>query len=222
MREPPGRRLPASCCLILAATVVASSANCRSTAPESVDFSTRPRNFVPQDYGDIYERWTRHDHVWDGEGLVIETWATLKSWEFREAFVEKYAKAYALGEDDRAGLREAEREAAQGTVEFVVAAQTNDFRSNDIDDRDSAWRVYLTDESGARFEPDAIEVARFPSIYEDVFFSSHTAFSRTYVIRFDRAPSRGGAETSRETALSLWIAGPRGSARMVWSAKEEL
>jgi hypothetical protein len=40
---------------------------------------------------------------------VIETWGVYKSWEFRQAYVERYAKIYSLSDAEKAALYESQR-----------------------------------------------------------------------------------------------------------------
>ena len=61
-----------------------------------VDFSDTPRNYFSTDYAEVYERWTRHDFVLREVEKALEVWATYKSWDFREAYVEHYAAIYSL------------------------------------------------------------------------------------------------------------------------------
>src|SRR6478609_735974 len=88
--------------LVLAAAFAA----CQSDKAARVDFSDTPRSYVAAEYGDIYERWTRHDVA-----KALEVWVTYKSWDFREAYVERYAATYSLSDADRTTLRNAQRDA---------------------------------------------------------------------------------------------------------------
>ena len=42
---------------------------------------------------------------------ALEVWATYKSWDFREAYVERYVAIYSLSDADKSTLRNAQRDA---------------------------------------------------------------------------------------------------------------
>ena len=55
-------------------------------------------------------------------------WATYKSWDFRQAYIEQYAETYGLGEAERRALSQAQLQAARTSYEFHVSAQSTDYR----------------------------------------------------------------------------------------------
>ena len=60
---------------IAALAIVGIVAGCAGK-PVRVDFSETPREYVSQDYGDAYERWTRHQQALHNTDVALETWAT--------------------------------------------------------------------------------------------------------------------------------------------------
>jgi hypothetical protein len=200
--------------------VLALAAGCAAPIPREVDFSDTRRGFGPASYDQVLRVWTRHSKVVEDVGTVIELWAVYKSWEFREAYIERYAKVYSLSDTEKKSLYDAQLEGSRQTYEFHVAAQTTDYRWNDLERSTSPWRVTLIDGSGAELAPRRIEAPRFPELYETQFFPSKTEFSRTYVIRFDRADAEaahfGGPSTGK---LILRVASPMARVEPVWQAK---
>ena len=107
------------------------SASCAMQKQVVVDFSETPRDYLPNDYSDVYERWTRHDYSSRNFDKALEVWATFKSWDFRESYIEKYASVYSLPDAKRTELRQAQREAYQQAFEFHVTAQSQTYDWND-------------------------------------------------------------------------------------------
>src|SRR6476661_2775627 len=89
--------------LVLVGLLGAAGGACVKDKQMRVDFSETPRDYLAKDYDGVLERWTRHD-------VAHEVWATFKSWDFREAYIERYASIYSLSEADRATLRQAQLE----------------------------------------------------------------------------------------------------------------
>src|SRR5262245_65925971 len=104
--------------LLVFVLVVRGLVACQSDMAARVALSETSRNYVATDYGDVYERWTRHDFAMHDVEKALEVWVTFKSWDFREAYVERYASIYSLPDGDRVTLRNAQREALHGAYEF--------------------------------------------------------------------------------------------------------
>ena len=115
-------------------------------------------------------------------------WATFKSWDFREAFIERYASIYSLPEADRAKLREAQRLAFQEAFEFHVTAQSSNYKWNDLEKTSSPWQLRLIDALGNELQPERVKVEKLPDAYEREFFPAQTPFSKTYSVRVRRCP----------------------------------
>jgi hypothetical protein len=189
---------------------------CVTARQPSVDFSESTRAYLPSDYRDVYTRWTRHDYAEHDVDKAIEVWATFKSWDFREAYVERYAAIYNLSDADRAALRRAQRDAYHQAYEFHVIAQSADYLWNDLDKSSSAWRVALVDAAGHELAPDRIHVEKLPDAYESVFFPSKTPFSKSYRISFPTPVVGGDFAGVSSGSLTLRIASPLGRVELVW------
>ena len=203
---------------IVGVVVVAAACGCRSSQEYArVDFTDTPRDYLAKDYMPVYERWTRHEYVLHDVDKALEVWATYMSWDFREAFIERYAATYNLPEADRGKLRDAQRLAYQEAFEFHVTAQSSNYKWNDLEKTSSPWQVRLLDALGHELEPQRIEVKRFPDAYEREFFPAKTPFSKTYSIRFIM-PKAGEFAGLRSGAITLRIASPVGRIELTWRA----
>jgi hypothetical protein len=201
---------------LLAVLALAGLGGCASQKEVLVDFSETPRHFVAKDYDDVYQRWTRHQQVLDDADVALEVWATFKSWEFRDAYVERYAQVYSLAEGDHVTLRKAQQEAFQAAYEFHVTAQSTNFKWNDLEKGSSAWRTSLVDALGHEL-PGTVKVVKLPDAYEREFFPRKTPFTKTYAIRF---VADEGAEFvgMRSGSIKLRIASPVGRVELIWKS----
>jgi hypothetical protein len=192
---------------------------CQSDKAARVDFSETPRNYVAKDYGDIYERWTRHDFAQRDVEKALEVWATFKSWDFREAFIEHYAAAYSLSDADRGTLRAAQKNALHEAYEFHVTAQSANYKWNDLEKASSPWRITLLDALGHELPPEAakIKVEKFPDAFEREFFPAKTPFSRTYTVRFVPPPNVDFTGISSGSII-LRFSSPVGRIELTWRA----
>jgi len=199
--------------------VVLAGCSQHSTVYKPVDFSAARHEYRPADYPIVYQNWTRHAKLVQDVGTVIEAWATYKSWDFRQAYVAKYADVYDLPDHDRAALLNAQLEVSRSTLEFHVAVQTTTDRWNDLERKSSPWRVTLLDGTGLELGPTSIRVLKLPEIYESHFFPERTEFTRTYEISFARPT--GGQPFPAHTGgrLTLRIASPMGRIDLIWIAK---
>src|SRR5262245_37397362 len=92
----------------LLVTAAAALTACHSDKAARVDFSEWEHAYIPKDYAEVYERWTRYDFTMSDVEKALEVWATYKSWDFRQAYVERYADTYSLSDGDRTMLKNAQ------------------------------------------------------------------------------------------------------------------
>jgi hypothetical protein len=202
------------------ACAAAALVGCAQTNSKPVDFSDATRDYRATDYVPVYENWTRHAKLVRDVGTVIEAWGTYKSWDFRQAYVAQYSGAYRLSDSARTTLLRSQLDTSRANHEFHVAVQTTTDRWNDLDRKNTPWRVTLLDADGAELGPMSIQVVKLPELYESQFFPSRTEFTRTYEISFARAGS-GGPPVSvpAKGRLVLRFASPMGQIELAWDAK---
>ncbi|HVZ88161.1 MAG TPA: hypothetical protein VHG72_14405 [Polyangia bacterium] len=182
-----------------------------------VDFSETPRDYLAGDYQGVYTRWTRHDYAQHEVDKALEVWATFKSWDFREAYIERYASIYGLSDAKRNDLRQAQRDAYQAAYEFHVTAQSADWNWNDLDKSSTAWRVTLIDAVGHELPSERVVQEKLPDAYEREFFPDKTPFTKTYRIRF-LIPPAGDFAGPRSGALTLRFSSPIGRIDLLWKS----
>ena len=205
----------------LAYALCALAVGCAMSRPPTVDFSESTKPYRNEDYQEVFEAWTRHAKMIEDIGTVMEIWATFKSWDFRQAYVAKYAKVYDLADGERNALAKSQMETAHAVFEIHLVAQSTNDRWNDFDRRTSPWRITLLDGTGAELAPTSIKVEKLPEIYEYEFFPTRTLFSRTYTLRFVRPEGTGESFTGPESGrMILRIASPMGKVEVAWDAKK--
>ena len=216
-----GARRPALAWLAAAGVALLSASGCLREEQVRVDFSETPRDYLPRDYDHVYQRWTRHQISWHEVEIALEAWATYKSWDFREAYIERYASIYSLSESDRAALRRAQLETARQSFEFKLTTLSAKYEWNDLEKSSSAWRVTLVDALGHEIAPDEIRIEKLPDAYESEFFpvkdEFKRAFQKTYRVRF-AVPSGGDFVGPKSGSITLRIASPIGRLDLAWQA----
>ncbi len=201
------------------AVTLALGASCATQKQVRVDFSETPRDYLPNDYNGVYERWTRHDYA--TEQIVdksLEVWATFKSWDFREAYIEKYASIYSLSDAKRVELREAQQEANRQAFEFHVTAQSANYDWNDLEKASTPWRVTLLDALGHELPSERVRIEKLPDAYEREFFPAKTPFTKTYSVRFIMPAPGGDFAGVRSGSLTLRFASPIGRVDLIWKS----
>ena len=204
--------------IALAVALALSSASCATQKQVHVDFSETPRDYLPNDYQVVYQRWTRHDFAEHDVDKALEVWATFKSWDFRESYIEKYASIYSLSDAKRSELRQSQREAYQQAFEFHVTAQSANWDWNDLEKASTPWRVTLLDALGHELPSERVRVEKLPDAYEREFFPDKTPFSKTYSVRFIMPAPGGDFAGVRSGSLTLRFASPIGRVDLVWKS----
>jgi len=181
-----------------------------------VDFSDHERGLRGADYGGVFKRWTRHDRLADGADTVLEVWGTMRSWEFREAYVERYSDLYGVNDADRQAMKKSQHEVEEEALEFVVVAQCWNYKWNDFNKASSPWRLTVIDGAGHELLPDSIHLERLPDLFEREFYPTRTPFSKTYVVRFKRPKDKAAFLGEASGRITLRFASPQGQAELVW------
>jgi hypothetical protein len=189
--------------------------------PASVDFSETTKNYRDEEYQPTFDAWTRHAKLVQDVGTVMEVWATFKSWEYRQAYIAKFAKVYDLADGEREQLAKAQKETARAVYEIHLVAQSTADKWTDLERRTSPWRLTLIDGTGAELAPTSIKVEKLPELYETAFFPTRTSFSRTFTLRFVRPEGSGESFVGPQSGrMILRIASPLGKVEVVWEAKD--
>jgi hypothetical protein len=195
--------------------VLAVALGCATKEP-TVDFSETPRDYVAKDYERVYERWTRHQTALKDVDVALEVWATFKSWDFREAYIERYAEIYSLSDADRKTLRTAQQDAFHAAYEFHLTAQSTNYKWNDLEKDSSAWRATLVDALGHELSPEHIKVEKLPDVYEREFFPAKGPFTKSYSVRFAAGGEQGDFVGLASGSILLRLASPAGRIELRW------
>lgn len=205
--------------LLLAALVAAAACGAPQLSARPV-----PRSFTPGDYERVYDRWTRSGDEFSFGRLetVLHVTATFESWEFRWAYVTRYAADYGLDTGERTRLLEASLADAQERHRFFVTMAGNFFRDSDLTDRRSSWRVLLLDDDGRQVRPVELTRLRRTGAAERIYFPTVNPQRHTFRIAFPTHYDDGhevlGTETER---IRLRFTGAEGRVDLGWRFETE-
>lgn len=205
--------------LLLLASAFALASAAASCGPGAVPIREGTRAFTPSDYGGVYDRWTRSADEFDFGHLaeVLHVTATFESWEFRWAYVVRYAADHSLTTDERTRTLEQSLADARARHRFLVTVGVPIFREGDLTGTYSDVRVVLVDPTGRQTTPSEILQIRRPSTDQRIYFPSINRQRHTFRIAF---PTIGddGAPTIPADAheVILRFAGALGTVDLHW------
>jgi hypothetical protein len=168
------------------------------------------------DYGEVLERWTRNDRLYDKLYSVLFAHATFHSPEFRRAFLLRHRDIYGRGSEEARRLS-LTSEGADEQLEFFLSAWTPDVKWNDFAEPNSIWRITIQG-----LEPDAEPVdGKVEKIKTTanirVIYPYITDFAKTYAVRFPRATASGKPViTSSSPGFMLKISSGLGQMSLEW------
>ncbi len=173
-------------------------------------------------YGDSLDRWTRSTTVYEGMEPRLYVNATYKDKTFRDAYADRYAEGFELSEAYRSKLLERESEAAEQYNEFFLTAYSPAEALNDLDSKNSVWRLFLDDSSGARLTPVSITRLDPADALLREFFPFFDPWSRAYLVKFPKYSETGaepipGPDTS---FIKITVTGLFGKGELVWRLKD--
>ncbi|MCA9603139.1 MAG: hypothetical protein KC417_13995 [Myxococcales bacterium] len=199
-------------CVVLALVAVCGSA--------AISMRPADRAFTPPDYESVYRAWTREGDQFAFGKLadVLNVTATFQSWEFRRAYVVRYAEDFSLVNDERDTMLASSLEDARHQHRFFVTLAGHNFRESDLTSERSAWRVLLVTADGRHVAPSAIERVKRPTPAEKRYFPSISPFRQTFRISFDVQDATGKATVGEDAAyVVLRFTGVQGTEDLRWS-----
>ena len=188
-------------------------------APQKITLEPAPRTFTPKSYPQVWEAWTREEESFAWKELAHEIFvsATFESWEFRWAYVVRYAYDYSLTPEARDEMLDASLASSRQEHRFFVTLAGMDFRESNLANRASAWRVLLIDPEGNQTSPVLMERVRRPTAVDRVYFPQVNSFRQTFRLTFP-AVDANGRKTIPDGAshVVLRFTGARGRADLTW------
>jgi hypothetical protein len=187
--------------------------------PTVVTLEPRAKSFTPDDYPDVYERWTRSARAFDFGELtnVLNVTATFESREFRWAYVVRYAHDFALATDARNAMLAASLADAEQHHRFFVTLGDGRPREHDLTSEDGTWRVLLIDDRGRQVRPVAIEAVRTGATVERTYFPSMSPFRSAFRLVFPVRHEDGHPLIAKEALfVVLRFTGPEGQVDLKW------
>lgn len=179
------------------------------------------KGVVKPEYSDELDDWTRSVKIYDGLEARLYISATYKSPSFREAYIDRYVDSYGLGETYRTALVEREAEQGDRYNEFFFTAYTPVEEWNDFEKKESIWRLYMEDDTGARLSPVAIAKLDSSDPVLRSFFPYFDLWSSAYIVKFPKYSDIGtepipGPETKY---IKLIATGINGKGELEWRLK---
>jgi hypothetical protein len=189
-------------------------------ASQKVSLSTGPREYVASDYTQVLKRWTREAdliNIGDLDTKLVVT-ATFESWDFRWAYVVRYAADYRLTVEQRRELLDTATKETTTSHDFYVALYGSTRRWTDLSKPDrSAWIVRLIDDVGDETAPSKIEPILRPGAIEYRYFPYTNVWRQVFRIKFPRT-TYDGRNTIAPGArwFGLRFAGAEGNTELRW------
>jgi hypothetical protein len=177
------------------------------------------REYVASDYAQVRERWTRAERLIEVSELndLLSVTATFESWDFRWAYVIRYAQDYRLTVEQRRTLLEKTLNETRMRHQFYVALYGNNRRWTDLTRPNSAWIVRLIDDLGDETAPSEIEHIAKPGALERTYFPYTTVWRQAFRIRFPRVtPDRRPTIAPNAHWVGLRFAGAEGNEELRW------
>jgi hypothetical protein len=203
--------------LVVATTAVACS-------EPQVSLNKGAREYTDSDYPQVLERWTRTKSlvaISELDNLLTVT-STFESWDFRWAYVVKYANDYRLTVEQRRSLLERTLSETQDSHRFYVTLYGTKVRWTDLTKPQTAWIVRLIDDEGNETAPTSIELITRPGPLEIRYFPYTTVWRHAFRIKFPTTTPDGRSTIAGDARwFGLRFAGAEGNEELRWELGEE-
>jgi len=187
--------------------------------PPPVSLGQGAREYVAGDYERVLDRWTRTEQliVAAEPDNVLTATATFDSWDFRWAYVVRYAEDYRLTVDQRRALLARSLAEVGKMHQFYVALYASRRPYADLAAEKPAWIIRLIDDRGDETAPSEIEHIRKPGAIERTYYPYSTPWRTVFRVRFPVARTDGRPTISASAQwFGLRFAGAQGNTQLVW------
>jgi len=187
--------------------------------PPHVKLSEGPREYVAEDYDGVRKLWTREAEILSVELLdnVLSVTATYESWDFRWAYVSRYAEDYRLTVEQRRALLDRTLAETRRRHQFFVALSAQKHKWGDLAVDNPAWIIRLIDDQGSETTPSEIVEIKRPGAIERTYFPYASPFRRIYRVSFPVVRADGTPSILPEARwFGLRFAGAQGNDELVW------
>lgn len=188
-------------------------------APLPVSMADGPREYVAQDYDRVLKHWTRSARLLSVDQLdnVLQVTATYESWDFRWAYVMRYADDYRLTVDQRRALLERTLAESRKEHQFYLTLSAQKHKWGDLGTEAPAWILRLIDDTGSETAPKEIVEIKRPGAIEFTYFPYTSPWRRTYRVSFPVARADGQPTISKQAkSMGLRFAGAQGNDELTW------
>jgi hypothetical protein len=185
----------------------------------SVSLGEGTREYTPADYPQVLKRWTRTESLISLSELddLLTVTATYESWDFRWAYVVRYAEDYRLTVDQRRSLLGHTLSETQDAHRFYIALYGTNRRGVDLAKPTSGWIVRLIDDEGSETAPMAIDPILKPGAIEKTYFPYTSPFRQVFRIKFPLTAAEGRPTISPNAKwFGLRFAGAEGNEELRW------
>ncbi|MBI5538071.1 MAG: hypothetical protein HY898_35445 [Deltaproteobacteria bacterium] len=201
--------------LLLGSIALCGIVACAATR---VSLAGGTREYVAADYDTVLRKWTRTEHliaISELDDLLTVT-ATYESYDFRWAYVVRYAQDYRLTVEQRSRLLETALAETRTSHQFYVALYGANVRWTDLSRPSTAWIVRLTDDLGTETAPEQIVSIRKPGPIERTYYPYTSVWRQAFRLRFP--VTAGGRPTISPQAqrFGLRFAGAQGNQELHW------
>lgn len=192
---------------------------CAGSKP--VSLREGPREYVGADYEAILKRWTRQDRLYSFQGVddVLSVNATFEAWDFRWAYVIKYAEDYRLTIEQRRDLLVNALNDSRKYHQFYVALYGARWREGDLNAEKPAWVVRLADDKGHVTAPEQIVEVKKPGVLERTYFPYTSSWRHVFRLRFPATSGDHPTIAPDASVAALRFSGPLGNLELDWTLR---
>lgn len=166
------------------------------------------------------KEFSRSTKIYKEFTTVLDANIVFFDWKLRQAFIDEYTSSHALSAEERDKLMAREKTAHENKIEFIAAIFTSESDWNDLNKKNSIWKIYLENDKGERLTPSNVSIKKLSPAETWRFYPKITPWNIVYNINFENKSSSVITFIKNSRTIKLTITSILAKGEFLWEVSQ--
>ena len=172
---------------------------------------------ISKGYLDVLNQWTRKETVYSQFETKVQISATYKSDAFNRAYSGEYARIYYLTDAEKKRREDMQSGFTRDFREIFFYAAMAKKDTNDFEQPNSIWSIFIIDEKGNQIKPlDIRRIDKITPVMEEFYPYINKYYGNCYSLKFPPAVTEGKTGADVASPMKVVFTSVLGKAELSW------